>query len=96
MRGCIAPLISSSVYLTDNPEQLELLPEPQHVGLSSVDDGHGVLRGLDQGTVQANEKLGHLDREYLQAWHSQGASARVLGRKGVGKSKARTSVALSP
>ena len=74
----------------------ELLPEPQHVGLSSDDDGHGVLRGLVQGTVCVNEKLGHLDREYLQAWHSQGASARVPGRKGVGKSKARTSVASSP
>ena len=57
------------------------------VGLSSDDDGHGVLKDLDQGTARANEKLGHPDREYLQSVALPRNRLKGSRKKGGRKSK---------
>ena len=74
----------------------ELLPEPLHVGLSSDDDGHGVLRGLDQGKLRVNEQLGHLGRRVPPSATLPRSLFKGSGKMGVGKSEARTSRASSP
>ena len=43
------------ICLIDRSAELDkLLPESLHIGLPSVDGGHGTLRGLDQGKVWLN------------------------------------------
>ena len=62
--GVVTAMIAFFICLFDrSAEPDKLLPESRHIGLPSVDGGHGALRGQDQEQGLAERELGHPDRK---------------------------------
>ena len=84
------------MYLADSLNASSYFQSFSLLASTDCDVGHGILRGLDQGKVRVNEQLGHLGRRVPPSATLSRSLAKGSGKKGVGKSEARTSVASSP
>ena len=89
-------LYSLSVYLEDSLNDSSYFQCFSLLASTDCDVGHGVLRGLDQGKVRVNEQLGHLGRRVPPSASLSRSLFKGSGKRGVGKSEARTSRASSP
>ena len=84
--GVVTAIITFFICLFDrSAEPDKLLPESRHIGLPSVDGGHGALRGQDQEQGLAERELGHPDRKSTSKRGAPKGPSQGSRKKGGGK-----------